>query len=147
MTVPSIRKALWSKGKQRGLGQDGRGVQMSSGPFGQPFGSDDEEESVSVRGGGEAFRDLDQSSRAATKILQLPPFEAVYIEPMLLQLKSEPVGGIYCLRVIDVLQPDIPVETGGTVHFRWTGSQAQINSIDGMSPTGRTYRFNFLVVG
>lgn len=146
MTAPSIRKIFW--GKRGGLGQDGQGVRVGSGPFGAAGGGEagEQESGLPVREGAEVFRDLDQLGRSAVRLQLLPELEAKYVEPFPLRLRSEPAG-IICLRVLDVLQPDIPVHAGGTCHFLWDGQQANISSIDGLSTGDRAYRFSFLVVG
>lgn len=152
----NLRKTLWGKAsgsdRQRGLGQDGRGVQLPGGRFDSPGGNGgaagggSEEQSIPSRTGGEAFRDLDQNNRLGVKFALLPPVEVVYSEPFFLGLESEPAG-LICVRVLDVLQPDIPVPCGGLAHFTWDGRQALINSIDGLTSSMRVYRLTFLVVG
>ena len=143
MTAPTLRKILW--GRAGGQGQDGRGISMRRGPFDTGGDEGGEEPSIPARTGGEAFRDLDQISRSNVKLQMFPPFEAKYVEPLQLQLKSEPFG-IICVRILDVLSPELPITGGGMMHFKWDGTQALISSIDGLSSGDRTYKFYFLVV-
>lgn len=74
---------------------------------------------------------------------------AVYTEPLALLLPNEPRVGIVLTRIRNAPDDELPVLCGNMVHFVWDGvqSRAMITSIDGLTPNGKTYRFNFLVVG
>lgn len=149
----TLRKVLWGERsrQQGGLGQDGKGVQLRSSRLdsqdSQGGGPGESQQSIPSRTGGEAFRDLDQGNRLAVKLTLLDPFEAVYTEPMFLQLAQQPAGGILCIHIEDALQPEVPASCGTAVHYRWDGKQAVITSIDGLTTGTRKYRFTFLVVG
>lgn len=74
---------------------------------------------------------------------------AIYDEPFYLALPNEPQVGIKLYRIRNEPDDNRPVLCGDMVHFEWDGvqSRAVITSIDGLTPNGKLYRFNFLVVG
>jgi hypothetical protein len=76
--------------------------------------------------------------------------DSLYTTPMYLALDAEPRGGILCVRVRQLPDLETVVAHDCAVAFVWDGAQTRvkINAIGGMvTGTGKTYRFNFLVVG
>lgn len=96
----------------------------------------------------ENFRDNDDAQRVQPASY-LRELRDVYTEPFYLALPNEPRGGISLIRIRKVGDEETPVQCSGAVHFTWDGTQSRavIKSIDGLTPNGSSYRFNFLVVG
>ena len=104
------------------------------------------------------FKDPDVSELARTlrdafnaiPVFKIVSVEGPYSEPLTVGYDHEP-GGVMVLRVQNISDyMEVPLKTGGTVHFVWDGTRknCRITSIDGMSPTqGATYRFTYLMIG
>lgn len=104
------------------------------------------------------FKDADVSELARTlrdafrkiPIFVITEVEGPYTEPLSVGYDHEPAG-VMVLRVQNISDlMEVPLKTGGTVHFAWDGTRkrCRIDSIDGMTPTqGATYRYTFLMIG
>jgi hypothetical protein len=96
---------------------------------------------------GESFRDIDDQSRVEVSSYARE-LEQVYTEPMFLALPQQPSQGIVLARIRKVGDEEMPISWGG-VSFWWDGAQSRavITSIDGLTPDGSSYKFNFWVIG
>jgi hypothetical protein len=97
----------------------------------------------------ELARDL-RAAFLEIPLLKIVTIEGQYTEPMAIGYDHEPAG-VMVLRVQNVRNSaEVPLRSGGTVHFVWDGTRkrCRIDSIDGMTPlAGATYRFTFLMIG
>lgn len=99
-------------------------------------------------------RDLAELARDVWRaITDLPETKVVevrsnYEPPLYLAIDHNP-SLILCGRVRDVAAPESAITAAGAlVHWRWEGTRARIDAIQGLSAgSGKTYLFTFQVVG